>query len=147
LTVINDSLTILAALIYRPENSDGYAEYSFPENYLVPYPVNLNSTLSAWRESVGGKHRSEGLALFTQINCLDAHLRVALRKLRQQSTNTFRFEPREGILAIKAIPQAANTSPRFRQAIRILLDLDLLEEKGKLLNTTTSGLDFVEAAL
>jgi len=147
LTIISDSLTILAALIYRPENANGYAAYRFPENYLAHYPVNLNSTLSAWRDFVGKKPRAEGLALFTQINCLDAHLQVALRKLRQQSTNTFRFEPREGALAIKAIPQAANTSPRFRQAIRILLDLDLLEENGKLLNATKSGLDFIEAAL
>ena len=81
---------------------------------------------------------------FTKDRCLDAHLRVAMRKLRQQGQNTFRFEPREIGLIIKSIPGAANTTPRFKQATRILLDLGLLIKDGSLTRPSQSGYDFIE---
>lgn len=81
---------------------------------------------------------------------LETHLRVALRKLRQSSTATFRIHPTErGIEARGDIPVPAKTNPRIRQAIRILWDIGALarhpDVSGQLL-TTDLGVKLFEAA-
>ena len=141
--VLLDSLKIIAAIIGRPENAEGYGRYTFPDQYLDYYPVNLQSVLTDWPSLIKDKPVAEGMALFSQRYCLDAHLRVAMRKLRQQGKNTFRFEPGEIGIVIKATPRAANTTPRFKQAVRILMDLGLLERSDSLLNTTARGDTFI----
>jgi len=147
--IVQDCLNILAAVIERPENKLGYDEHIFPDNYLDYYPVNLSSVMDDWNLTIRDKETVNGFSLFTLSNCLDAHLRIAMRKLSQQGKNTFRFEPSELGLIIKDIPGAANTTPRFRQARRILLDLGLLSysDEEQLTHITSRGKDFVEAAL
>jgi len=145
--ILVDALTVLAAIIVRPENSMGYGDHVFPDNYLDYYPINLGSVMEGWEIKISGLLAADGLAKFIQINCLDAHLRVAMRKLHQQGNNTFRFELSERGLVVKDIPGAANTTPRFRQAVRILEDLGLLKSVDGLMKTTPSGRRFIEAAL
>jgi len=147
--IVRDCLNILSAVIGRPENKLGYDEHIFPENYLDYYPVNLSSVMKNWNSNISNKETVKGFSLFTLTNCLDAHLRIAMRKLSQQGKNTFRFEPSELGLIIKNIPAAANTTPRFRQAKRILLDLGLLSSSNEdqLTHITPRGKEFVEAAL
>jgi hypothetical protein len=145
--VTEDSLAILSAIVMRPENSEGYGQYRFPDNYLAYYPVNLESVQADWKGSISELPVDQGLSSFSRVNCLDAHLRVAMRKLRQQGQNTFRFEPSERGLLVKAIPRAANTTPRFRQALRMLLDLGLLVSEKDLIRTTTRGKEFVASAV
>jgi len=145
--VIKDSLSILAAILCRPENSMGYGDINFPEGYLSYYPVNLNSVLDDFTQSLSDLNIKDALSKFTQNRCLDSHLRVAMRKLQQQGKNTFRFEPNELGLIVKSIPRAAHTSPRFGQALRIVTDLGLLSRDGGLLRTTNQGKLFVEAAV
>jgi hypothetical protein len=146
-TVIKDSLVILASILCRPENSMGYGDIDFPEGYLSYYPVNLNSVFDDFTQHLSDFNIKESLSIFTQNRCLDAHLRVAMRKLQQQGKNTFRFEPSELGLIIKSIPRATNTSPRFGQALRIITDLGLLSRESGLLKTTNRGKLFVEAAV
>lgn len=81
---------------------------------------------------------------------LETHLRVALRKLRQSSTATFRIHPTErGIEARGDIPAPAKTNPRIRQAIRILWDVGALARKpdgSGQLRATDLGVSLFEAA-
>lgn len=142
--VVKDSIFIIAALLFRDENKVDYDNVHFPDRYLEYYPVNLSSVRSDWEGALSKMDINNAFISFTKNRCLDAHLRVAMRKLRQQGQNTFRFEPREIGLIIKSIPGAANTTPRFKQATRILLDLGLLIKDGSLTRTSQSGYDFIE---
>ena len=81
---------------------------------------------------------------------LETHLRVALRKLRQSSTATFRIHPTErGIEAHGDVPVPAKTNPRIRQAIKMLWDVGALtrEPDGSGdLRATELGIQLFEAA-
>ena len=142
--VVKDSIFIIAALLFRDENKVDYDNVHFPDRYLEYYPVNLSSVRNDWEGALSKMDINTAFISFTKDRCLDAHLRVAMRKLRQQGQNTFRFEPREIGLIIKSIPGAANTTPRFKQATRILLDLGLLIKDGSLTRPSQSGYDFIE---
>lgn len=144
-SVLRDSLLILSALFERPENATAYGDYVFPERYLDSYPVNLSSMIGLRQSEWQNSSVADGMTRFVCDNCLDAHLRVAMRKLRQQGKNTFRFEPSEIGLVIKSLPKAANTTPRFKQAVRILLDVGLLERNNGILSASDQGHAFIEA--
>ncbi len=60
--------------------------------------------------------------------CLNTHLRVALRKLRQTGRSTFHLRPTErGIEVVGTeIPPPAPTTPRFSPAVQILRDIGVL---------------------
>jgi len=145
LNITHDSLSILAAILYRVENDEGYGDVHFPPNYLQQHPVNLNSIRDEWEQYLSGLPVMQAISILTKNSCLDAHLRVAMRKLSQQGKNTFRFEPTEVGINIKSIPAATHTIPRFKQAIRILTDLGILKKDSQsLLSTTDLGKKFVE---
>ena len=144
LEVLRGSMTILAALILRPENQNGYGEFAFPPGYLQSYPVNLNTLPAAWRSELAAQSPETGFAQLCRRFCLDAHLRVAMRKLRQQGQNTFRFIPGELGITVRKVPAAPNTSPRFSQAVRILTDLGLLQRVNDLVRITARGRQFEE---
>jgi hypothetical protein len=61
------------------------------------------------------------------------HLRVATRKLAGQNVSTYKFRPEEGklVLVAERLPTATFTSPRVRQAYRILADLRLVRLVAK----------------
>ena len=126
--IVVGALRVLTALIVREENSIGYGPVEFRPNYLENYPINIDR----WQRDFSAKLRAmsvrEALVLLSQEYCLDGHIRVGLRKLRQQGQNTFRFEVTERGLWVKEIPEAVETSPRLAQSIRILMDLGVLEE-------------------
>ena len=134
----------LAAICYRDENTRIYEPVSFRQNYLSNYPINLESINSIINESLRDIKVVDALIRFTASYCLDSHLRVAMRKLRQQGQNTSRFELAENGIYIKEIPPATHTSPRFNQAMQILLDLGLLCVKDELHAPTNKGLDFLK---
>lgn len=143
--IVSQCLDILAAICFREENTSGYDAVQFRQGYLDPYPVNLNSVPEAVRGSLSKETLLEALVIFSTHFCLDGHIRVAMRKLRQQGKNTSRFENTENGIVIKAVPPATHTSPRFAQARRILLDMGLLVAEGDLSKTSAEGLAFVEA--
>ena len=130
--MVLDALRILCALAGRPENQAGYSEgLFFPLGYFDYYPVNLNSFLTHLGGDSGDWNDLPLQECLTNVLsqwCLNAHLRVALRKLRQQSQSTFRFMPTDNGLSIVDIPKAAHTQPRFNQARTILKDIGLLVE-------------------
>jgi hypothetical protein len=139
------SLDALAAVCCRRENQSAYGEVQFRAGYLDPYPVNLNSVSNAVQQSFSDLGLVDALVKFTAHYCLDSHLRVAMRKLRQQGQNTSRFELTENGIMIKDVPSATHTSPRFNQSIRILRDLGLIDADKDVLFPSESGLAFLEA--
>ena len=144
LTEITDlSLRTLSAICCRAENKAGYGDVRFRARYLDPYPVNLDSIASAINSSLAERPLKDALLRFTAKYCLESHLRVALRKLRQQGQNTCRFEVTDYGLVIKSVPPATHTSPRFNQSVRILQDLGLLRTDGELLRSTEKGEAFL----
>jgi hypothetical protein len=126
--IVTYAMRVMTALIVREENAVGYEPVVFRPNYLDNYPININR----WQRDFAAKLKAlsvrEALVMLSQEYCLDGHVRVGLRKLRQQGQNTFRFEVTERGLWVKEIPEAGETSPRLVQSVRILMDLGVLEE-------------------
>jgi hypothetical protein len=124
------ALRIFSSLSGRKVNSSGYSEHLFfPKGYFEYYPVNLNSFLGFLGSESGDwidLPIHDCLSKIVSEWCLNSHLRVALRKLRQQSQSTFRFMPSDHGLRIISIPKPAHTQPRFTQARAILKDIGLL---------------------
>lgn len=73
------------------------------------------------------------------------HLRVATRKLANQRVSTFKYRPEGGKLVRTAdAPGPTYTSPRVRQAFRIMSDLGLVARNGGVMTLTKQGLTMQE---
>ncbi len=101
------------------------------EDFLSGYPINLHSfrrhALNGWQSLsipslVGWLVKDWGI---------NAHLRIALRKLRSNPQATFRLRPTDhGLVVEDAVPPPVPTNPRLRQGIQILRDLGCIEQRG-----------------
>ena len=123
------SLVLLAARVDAqvPE----YDASLLADEFLKGYPVNLQSfrrhALNEWQSLsipslVGWLVRDWGI---------NTHLRIALRKLRQNPQATFRVQPTEqGLLVEDEVPPPVPTNPRLRQGIQVLRDLGCIMESG-----------------
>ncbi len=125
-TLIELSVTLLALLACRDDASQiPYGGIAMSPDALADYPINLVSfraRVVAWRTMSFPAFISD---LVTW--CLNTHLRVALRKLRQTGRSTFHLRPSErGLEVVGEIPPPANTTPRFRQSVQILRDIGAL---------------------
>jgi len=121
------SVVNLLAILRMREYQDAPAYGPLPMDsvQLQDSPINLSSfreRCEKWRDMA----LSEVVVdLVSWI--LETHMHVALRKLRQSSTATFRIHPTErGIEARGDVPVPAKTNPRVRQAIKILWDVGAL---------------------
>lgn len=127
------SIGILSALWSRPENSQGYGDHQFRPGYFDYYPVNLQQFFEDMKGPLGEMPYQEGLEWLSRYYVLDTHQRVALRKLAQQGVSTFRFELSDFGISVRDIPPVAETSPRFSQALQVLIDLGVLKREEALL--------------
>lgn len=142
------SLELLAMLIARDDPTQlPYSGLAITSESLRDYPINLVSfrnRCADWQTMSVQQVMSE-----LMLWCMDTHLRVALRKLRQSGRSTFQLHPSElGLeVACDQVPPPTQTTPRFRQAVRILRDLGLLirDDEGKT-RLTDSGRSLMEAA-
>ncbi len=101
------------------------------DEFLKGYPINLHSfrrhALDGWQSLsvprlIGWLVKDWGI---------DAHLRIALRKLRSNPQATFRLRPTDqGLLVEDEIPPPVPTNPRLRQGIQILRDLGCIAPGG-----------------
>jgi hypothetical protein len=73
---------------------------------------------------------------------VETHLRVALGKLRYRSEDTFRIKPVEGRLVVKEAPQPSFTSPRLKQALQILHDINALDTDAEIMTTSLTLLGY-----
>jgi hypothetical protein len=125
-TLLQQSVTVLALLACRDTPSQlPYGGVAMPPDALVDYPINLASfrgRVAIWRPMIFASFIAD---LVTW--CLNTHMRVALRKLRNSGRSTFHIRPSErGLEVVGEIPPPANTTPRFRQAVQILRDIGAL---------------------
>lgn len=124
--LLEAAISLLGLLAYRDDLSKfPYAGLAIPSEALNDYPINLRSfrsRVATWRPMSFSEFYADLVAW-----CLNTHLRVALRKLRQTGRSTFHFRPSErGLEVVGEIPSPANTTPRFEQAVQILRDIGAL---------------------
>jgi hypothetical protein len=107
---------------------DPYGVISLPEDYLWYYPVNLNSFSHHVRNVWPGMKVKDVIAFLISRWSIENHLRVALRKMRTDQRDTFQIRPTdEGLMWVNT-PEPVYTNPRFTQGIRMLWDIDLIEQ-------------------
>lgn len=126
--VVSAALDLILALSARVESDGtGYAGFVHHHNYLAFYPINLDSFHSNVRNSWRNKSLHELLGWPSKDWGVSAHFRVALRKLRFESRDTFKIKPTDEGLEVIDAPIPAFSNPRLVQATQILQDLGALE--------------------
>ncbi|HUS11237.1 MAG TPA: hypothetical protein VMZ30_12295 [Pyrinomonadaceae bacterium] len=104
-----------------------YIGFVHHQNYLSYYPINLDSFYSNVRNSWKNKSLQELLGWLAKDWGISAHFRVALRKLRYESRDTFKIKPTDEGLEVIDPPIPVFSNPRLAQATQILLDLGAFE--------------------
>jgi len=125
---IKASLQIILLLAARnDQNSNAYANLKYPDGYFDYYPINLYSFQSNLYKIWQKMTLKELLAWLLHKWGIEAHIKIALRKLRHSSKNTFRVYPtEEGLKVNDSIPEPVFTTPRFQQAVQVLRDIDAI---------------------
>lgn len=126
--VVSLALRILASLIARDEAPAGYGGFGLTDRFLKTYEINLVSLRShadgTWKNLSG----LDWLKWLAGRWLLGVHLRVAMRKLRHQTQDSFQIVPMEDGLWVRDNPPTARWSqPRLGSALRFLFDLGLLK--------------------
>lgn len=126
--VLNASARLLLTLLARDTfTGAAYDPMAFPADYLSLYPVNLVSLRSRWQDTWGKQSGAEWLAWLAGHWGVETHLRVALRKLRQQNQDTFHVVPSDHGLVVAYMPEPTYTTPRFTTSMQVLQDLGAIE--------------------
>lgn len=146
-SLINHCMKILITICIREENLLASKNIPSSPEYTAKYPVNLSTVQTKLNNDLAKQNIVEAMISFTQQYCLENHWRVAMRKLRHQGQNTFRFEASERGLIINAIPSATHTSPRFYQSTQVMKDLGLLNTDERFTTVTKAGELFIEAVV
>ena len=117
----------------RMPGDSAYADLVFEDGYFRHYPINLRSFEYNGAQTWASLAGTDLLGWILLNWGIEAHLRVALRKLRGQSQSTFRIRPSDRGFEVVGAPPAAHTRPRFNQAVRILKDVGALtrSESGR----------------
>lgn len=115
---------LLLTLVARDDETEpAYTPISFPADYFALYPINLES-LRRWSQCRWPTMKlTEWFAWVAGYWGIEAHLHVALRKLRYQNKNTFHVLPTDQGFAVDTMPEPTYTNPRFFQAVQILEDI------------------------
>ncbi len=133
---------IVLSLVARDDDTKAaYDGMAFPTEYFSLYPINLESLRRLSQTSWPGMAAANWLAWLAGHWGIEAHLRVALRKLRYQSQDTFHILPTDRGLTVAAMPDPTYTTPRFTQAIQILQDIGAIERppNGEWVKITSLG--------
>jgi hypothetical protein len=120
-------LRLLVMLVMRDDPSQQpYGKLAMSPDALSDYPINLES----FRQRVARWGDMPVAEMFADLVtwCLNTHLRVALRKLRQTGRSSFHLRPSEYGLEVVGveIPLPTHTTPRFWRAVQILRDIGAL---------------------
>jgi hypothetical protein len=123
------SATVLLALAARHLHPHAYAEAGVPADYLLDYPLNLNSFAASVRGEWSRLSVARWLGELAAAWGIEAHLRVALRKLHHESKDTFLVRMTdEGLLRppdAKEPPLPSFTASRLNRAVQFAVDLGL----------------------
>jgi hypothetical protein len=144
--VVHLAIDILLALAARSANeADSYEGFISPAE-LTDYSINLFTFHERSRETWREMRLTDLLRRLVTEWGLDVHFRVALRKLRGDSHDTFRIRPTDKGLEVIAAPPPEFSNPRLRQAFHILCDLGAMERdhESGLLSLTDLGRSLLE---
>jgi len=138
-------LSVLAALVLRTDSAQPpYGSLPVTQAFLADYPINLaafTQNIALWQDM---DIRGVVEWLVREWTC-EAHLRIALRKLRIEHNDTFTFYPTEAGLMPRQVPPFAHSNPRVRNALQILRDIGALraDTNGRL-QITENGSGWLE---
>ncbi|MFL9898007.1 hypothetical protein PQR71_07540 [Paraburkholderia fungorum] len=146
--LLERAMRVFAILAIRDDLSRApYEGLAIAPQALHDYPINLYTfrrKVEAWRAMSLDEVASDLVAW-----CMNTHLRVSLRKLHRTSRATFRFRPSERGLELTDgdIPAPSRTTPRFRQAFQILIDVGAVvrDDEGQT-SLSAEGKQLMEAA-
>lgn len=126
-----------------------YGDVSLPEDYLWYYPVNLNSFYHHVRNVWPGMKLKDVIIFFVSRWAIENHLRVALRKMRTDQRDTFQIRPTDDGLVWVNTPEPTYTNPRFNQGIRMLWDIDMIEQADERyrFRLTNQGQNIIEGLI
>ena len=139
---------LLLTLLVRDDTETG-AYDPLPQTGILGqddffHPLHLENlrqnAASLWRPMA----TSDWLAWIAWHWGIEAHLRVARRKLRFQNNDTFHVVPTDYGLVWQEEPDPSYTSPRFNQAVQIMKDLGVVDAQGNRLAVTRLGHDILE---
>lgn len=123
-------LKLLFTLTARESFNHSYRDLVEPLSNIKRYPLNL-ATFKLKYESTWAKMNLQEFSAWLIVHWgVETHMKVALRKLSDQSNDTFLVIPSENGLVIptdKTIPEPVHTNPRLNQAMQILLDIGCLK--------------------
>jgi len=122
-------LRLLLTLLQREETKRTYQDFALPLDFFRDYPINL-TTLVACEDLWMQMSVRELLRWLLKRWNLDAHFRTALRKFRYVKQSTFLLRPGDYGYEVVSTPDAVHTSPRLKQAMRILEDIGALHRGG-----------------
>lgn len=127
--VANEAFTLILTLVARGLRDNPYADFDLDPSYFSPADPHLLS-LRRLSEDWATMPISSWVEWVSTAWGVERHLHVALRKLRQQSRDTFRLRPLDHEVRLVDVPGAVFTNPRLAQAQQILRDLGLVKPDG-----------------
>lgn len=145
--VVQASIRVLLSLIARGGVASSEEIYfGLSQHHTRQYPVNLHAFERLAADEWGGLPMRELLVRLSTRWGIDAHLRVALRKLRGNAHDTFKIVPGEQGLTVTESPLPGFTGPRIRQALQVLYDLRAIDfdSSAGCMRPTVFGLQILE---
>jgi hypothetical protein len=148
---VKAAVDILLALLARGRPEPAYGTASVTPRFFQTYEINLESlqqlAAGAWSQ-LNGREWIQQLAAYWGLR---VHFRVALRKLRYQTQDSFRIVPLEDGLHVREAPPPQWSAPRLAQALTFLSDLGALDleasEEGEYYKITPFGRNLLESNL
>lgn len=135
------SIAVLLALAARHGSAHPYVEARVPADYLRDYPLNLSSFFASVENEWSELSVADWLGELSISWGVEAHLRVALRKLHHESKDTFLIRMTDEGLRMppdKNPPRPGFTASRLDQAVQFSVDLGLAswETNGEAVDKT-----------
>jgi hypothetical protein len=130
--VVAKSLRILLSLVARGIGESPYGDLVVADRFFQTYEINLFSLQRLARDEWASQTGTEWLEWLAADWAIRVHFRVALRKLRYQSQDSFRIVPLDEGYRVREAPRAQWSSPRLAQAFRFLYDLGALDLRDDL---------------
>jgi hypothetical protein len=131
-SILENAGRVLLALLARDEiEAEAYAPMHFPEDFFRLYPLNLRALRQMSDSTLSAMAPNDWLAWIAGHWGIEAHFRVALRKLRFQNIDTLHIIPTDHGLVVQEMPGPTYTTPRFNQGVQILHDLGAITGGNK----------------
>lgn len=130
--ILEKSGRVLLALVARDSlELPAYDPLHFPPDFFLLYPLNLESLRQMTTKTWADMSLSDWLSWLAGYWGIEAHLRVAMRKLRFQNKETLHVLPTDQGLVVQEWPAPTYTTPRFTQGVQILEDLGAIVRNSK----------------